>query len=294
MDHARDDNLRGAAYMTAAMLLFAIEDLLIKVISATLPTWQVILFLAIGGALAAGIALSVRGERHWSPACLSTPVMIRNAAEVVGTLSFVTALALVPLSSASAILQSAPLLVALGAALFLKERVGWRRWSAIGVGFIGVLLIVRPGMAAFDPMSLFALLGTLGLAARDLATRVAPPALSSLQLSFLAFMTLIPFSLLFGLWLGTSFVWPDLVTVGLMVGAALIGTGAYATVIAAMRAGDVAFVTGFRYSRIIFALILAGLVLGERPDMETLIGATIVVGAGLFTLFRERKLQFER
>ncbi|MCV6584891.1 MAG: DMT family transporter [Marinibacterium sp.] len=282
-------NMRGAALMTASMLLFAIEDLMIKLLAGALPAWQIILIIALGGSVVFCALMPLRGQAFWSPAYLTRAVVIRNLAEVIGTLSFLTALTLAPLSSVTAILQSAPLFVALGAVVFLGETVGWRRWSAIIAGFLGVLLIIRPGLAGFDPLSLYALTGTLALAVRDLATRVAPKTVSSLQLSFLAYVSLVPAALLMGWWTGAPAAWPGGADWILVIGIILVSVLAYATIVAAMRVGDLSFVTGFRYSRLIFALVLATLVLGERPDAATLLGAAIIVAAGLYTLIRERK-----
>ena len=111
---------------------------------------------------------------------------------LMGVLAFITALSLIDLSSASAILQATPLAVTLGAALFLRETVGWRRWSAVMIGFFGVLLVVRPGLSGFDENAIFALIAVAGLAVRDVATRRIPASLSSRQLCFLAFLISIP------------------------------------------------------------------------------------------------------
>ena len=130
---------------------------------------------------------------------LSRPILLRSLAELVGTLGYVTAITLTPISTASAILQATPLLVTLGAAVLFGEMVGWRRWSAIFIGFFGVLLIIRPGTDGFDHLSLITLVGVLGLAGRDLATRGVPKDTSSMQLSFLAFLTLVPASMILSL-----------------------------------------------------------------------------------------------
>src|SRR5690606_22731429 len=111
------------------------------------------------------------GEKAIHPAVSSPLMLTRSACEVAGRLFFALALALTPLSSASAILQATPLVVTLGGVLFFKETVGWQRWLAIAVGFIGVVVIIRPGLDGFQPASIFAVLGTLGFAGRDLATR---------------------------------------------------------------------------------------------------------------------------
>ena len=283
------DNLRGAAWMTAAMLLFAVEDMFIKLLAGSLPTWQIILIIGCGGALVFGFAARAQGQALVTRAALSPAVLVRNTGEVLGTLGFVTAIALIPLSTASAVLQATPLVVTLGAALFLAERVGWRRWSAIIAGFIGVLLVIRPGMQGFDVYSLFAVQAVIGLAIRDLATRRVPADVSSTQLSFWAFLVLIPASLLLGVALDVAPVRPmgwDWLYISIVVP---LGVIAYYAIVAAMRVGEISFVTPFRYSRILFALIIGMAVFDERPDAVMLLGAALIVASGLFTLWRERK-----
>jgi len=282
------DNLRGAAIMALAMLGFAVEDALIKLLAGALPIGQIIGLLGAGGAAVFALLCRTRGEALWDRSFLAPSIMLRNLAELVGTLGFVTAIALIPLSTASAILQAAPLLVTLGAAVFLNEPVGWRRWAAILVGFGGVVMIVRPGTDGFDWLSLFAVQGVLGLAIRDLATRRVAFSVSSMQLSFLAFLMLIPASAILLAFGGVAPVAPSLPQTGLIGAAILIGAISYFGITYAMRIGEIGFVTPFRYSRMIFALIIGVTVFGENPDALTLTGATIIIGSGLFTLWRER------
>ncbi len=286
------DNLRGALLMVLAMLGFAIEDMFIKMVSDTVSVGQILMILGTGGSVAFGTVVLMQGQRLFEPAMLSRPILLRGFGEVIGTVSFVTAIALTPLSSASAILQATPLVVTLGAALFLGEPVGWRRWSAILVGFTGVLLIIRPGMEGFTPLSIFAVVGVLGLAIRDLATRRAATAVTTMQLSFLGFLVIIPSGIALMLVTGTPLVALDLRTGGGIAAALFIGVFAYYGIVAAMRVGEVSFVTPFRYSRMIFALVIGVAVFNEQPDMPTLIGATIIIASGLYTLFRERKQRF--
>ena len=201
---------------------------------------------------------------------------------MVATLCFVPALVLIPLSTATAILQAAPLVVAGGAALFLGATVGWRRWAAIVVGFLGVLLVVRPG-TAFEPAVLLAVAGTLALGARDLLTRRVPAGLSSVRLSLVSYVALVPTALLLQLALRQPVVLPDLVDAVRLAAAIGIGLLGYIGVVAAMRIGDIAVVSTFRYARIVFALILAVTIFGERPGLSSLLGIGVIVGAGLFT-----------
>lgn len=288
------ENLRGAILMTAAMLGFAIEDMFIKMLSATVPLGMVLILLGAGGAAVFAALALMRGDALFSRDLLARSVLIRNTGELIGTVGFVSAIMLTPLSSASAILQATPLVVTLGAALFLGEQVGWRRWSAILVGFAGVLLIIRPGLEAFEPLSLLALLGVFGLALRDLATRTVPRSISSMQLSTYAFATLVPAGL--GMLAFTGDSLRMLTPLEWLMMAAALGFGvlAYYAIVAAMRMGDVAVITPFRYSRLVFALIFGMVFFGERPDLATLAGSALIVASGIYTFWREARLQRAR
>ncbi|MFU8897619.1 EamA-like transporter family protein [Roseinatronobacter thiooxidans] len=284
------DNLRGAVLMALAMAGFALEDMFIKLLADALPVGQVLLFLGLGGAVLFGLIAHRKGQQVLSPALLTRAILLRNLAELIGTVGFVLGFVLASLATASAILQAAPLFVTLGAVVFLGEKVGWRRWTAIVVGFLGVLLIVRPGMAGFEPASLFAVIGVIGLAGRDLATRVVPRTVSSYQISSWAFAMLVPAGLFLMVVMQQPPVLPDAAQTLKLSAALGIGVLAYYAIVAAMRVGELSFVTPFRYTRMLFALIVAVLVFGERPDALTLVGAAIIVAAGLFTLWRETKV----
>ena len=285
------DNLRGALIMVLSMLGFAIEDMFIKLIGTDIPIGQIIFMLGTGGALCYGAMVVMKGEPLMDRAMLTRPILLRALGEIVGTLGFVSAIVLTPISSASAILQATPLVVTLGAALFLGDPVGWRRWSAILVGMLGVLLVIRPGMDSFQALSLLAVLGVLGLSLRDLATRRVPQSTSTFQLSFLAFLALVPASLLFMLGTGTAFA-PMSGVQWLFMGAALTtGMVAYYGIVAAMRIGEISFITPFRYARLLFAMVVGITIFGERPDLLTYVGATIIVASGIYTVWRERKVK---
>ncbi|MHA7849803.1 DMT family transporter [Roseovarius sp.] len=284
------ENLRGSALMVLAMAGFALEDMFIKRLADDLPVGQILILLGAGGAVIFGLAALSRGHALLSRDLLSGPVMLRNLGELIGTIGFVTAIALTPLSSASAILQATPLAVTLGAALFLREQVGWRRWSAILVGFAGVLMVIRPGLSGFEPASLFAVQAVFGLAMRDLATRAVPHTVTSMQLSSYGFATIVPAGALL-LWLSGGAVSPSAANWRDIALALVLGVAAYYAIVAAMRVGEVSFVTPFRYTRLIFALVIAVLIFDEQPDALTLMGAAIIIASGLYTLLRERRLR---
>lgn len=285
------DNIRGSALMVLAMLGFAFEDMFIKKMAGALHVGQILIVLGIGGAVVFALIAKAYGDRLLSRDLAHPAVILRNAGEVVGTMGFVTAIALTPISSASAILQATPLAVTLGAALFLGETVGWRRWLAVVIGLGGVLLIIRPGLQGFDANSLFAVQGVIGLAIRDLATRRIPATITSRQLSTYAFAVIVPTGAVV-LWLsGTGLVMPDGTNMLRIAAAVVIGVAAYYTLVAATRIGDMSVIAPFRYSRLIFALFIGVLVFGEKPDALTLIGAAIIVTSGTYTLWRESRLR---
>tara|TARA_B110000467_G_scaffold101404_1_gene91927 strand:+ start:2500 stop:3372 length:873 start_codon:yes stop_codon:yes gene_type:complete len=283
------ENLRAIALMVLSMAGFAIEDMLIKYIALEMPTGQFLMLIGAGGALIFTLMAWRQGQAVLSADFLRPTIIIRNLGEVIGTLGFVTALVLTPLSSASAILQATPLAVTLGAALFLREAVGWRRWSAILIGFCGVVAVIRPGLEGFQPASLFAVLGVIGLATRDVATRATPATISSLVLSAHGFGMLVPAGA-FLLWISGGAVAPSAQGYGLLFAALIIGVSAYYALTLSMRLGDVAVVTPFRYVRLVFALFIGVTVFDEQLDAWTLGGAAIIILSGLYTFFRERQL----
>ena len=286
---AQADNLRGILLMVASMAGFAMQDMFIKWMAADLPTGQILLVLGALGLPIFALMARLDGRQVFTRDALHPAVLVRNLGEVVGTCGFITALALIPLSTMSAVFQAMPLVVTMGAALFLGEAVGWRRWTAIGVGCIGVLLIIRPGTDGFRIEALWALLAVAGLGLRDLASRRVPKAISNTQLSAWGFGTVA----LLGvgmLTLSGGAVLPSPVQSVQLVAAVGFGVAAYWGLTAASRLGEVAAVTPFRYSRLVFAMIIGVLVFGERPDALTLAGAGLIIGSGLYSFARERNL----
>jgi len=283
------DNKRGSIAMVLAMAAFALEDMFIKAASSTIPVGEILVLFGLGGTLAFSVLTLKRGEAIFNSAILTPAILVRVICEIAGRLGFTLAITLTSLSSASAILQATPLVVVAGAAIFFGERVDWSRWAAILIGFVGVLMIIRPGLESFAPASLFAVLGMLGFAGRDLATRAAPAELSNRQLGVYGFFILIPTGLAM-LPFGGNAVWPDLNASAQIVTATLFGVIAYYLLTVAMRSGQVGVVTPFRFTRLLFALVLGAVVFGERPDTVTLLGSMIIVGSGIYTLLLSRRV----
>lgn len=288
------DNLRGIVLLVFAMACFALEDLFIKTASAEIPSGQILGLLGIGGTVFFGVWTVASGQRLFQPAALHRTVILRNIGEMVGTISFVTAITTSALSTSTAIFQAAPLATTLAAAVFLKEPVGWRRWSAIVVGFIGVMLIIRPGSAAFEPASLFAVGAVIGLAGRDVATRVLPKEVSTLAISCYAFAVVGIAGVILQL-VAEQPMTPMSATNWRDIGLALLfSLGGYYSLTAAMRIGEMGVIMPFRYTRLIFAMIIGLTFFDERPDALTYVGAAIIITSGLYTLFRERKQRLRR
>lgn len=280
------DNVRGSVLMVAAMTGFALEDMLIKQMAEAIPMGQVLALIGCGGTLIFSALTLAKGKRLVSRVLLSRPVVLRNLGEMIASVCFVAALVLSTLSSASAILQATPLAVTLGAALFLGESVGWRRWTAIVVGLVGVMLIVQPGLAGFTPASLLAVVAVAALAVRDLSSRAVPSDVTSAQLAAWAFASVIPAGLAAMMVMGTPAAMPEPADMARLGAVFVVGGCGYYALVGATRTGEVSVVVPFRYTRLVFAMILGSLVFDERPDPLMLTGAALIVSTGLYTIWR--------
>ena len=280
------DNRRGITLMILAMAAFAVEDAFIKVAALRLPTGEILAIIGVFGLGFYVLLLRRTGRPLVTRDALHPAAVLRLAGELGASVCFVTALKVVPLATASALLQAAPLGLTAAAALFLGEPVGWRRWSAVTLGFVGVLMIVQPGAEGFVPASLLVIAAVASLVLRDIATGRVPRSITSLQLSAWVYLALVPTGLLLGL--GEGWVWPDGDSTTALAGAIAFGILAYWAITEAMRAGEVSFIAPFRYTRLVFSLVLAVIFLGERPDAWTLTGAAVIILAGLYTFSRER------
>ncbi|WP_071673385.1 DMT family transporter [Nioella nitratireducens] len=281
------DNLRGILLMTLSMAAFALGDVGVKSLSGIVPPGQIMGTMGAVGTLIFALWTRARGLPLFPREVFHPAVGLRFLAEIVAGTGMVLAITLNPLSLATAILQAAPLVVTMGAALIFGERVGLHRWSAILTGLVGVLVILRPGLAGFNPDTIWVIVAMLGLAFRDLATRAAPKGLNNLQLATVGFFALVPTGLLV-----TSFteppLWPGVVGWGWLGFTILATVAGYYTITAAMRVGEIGAVTPFRYSRLIFGMILGMTLFGERPDGLAYLGAAMILCAGLYSAWRER------
>lgn len=281
------DNQRGALWMLASMAGFALEDAGLKVLARQVPIGPFLVLQGLLGVIWFGLAARRAGRPPLPRAALSRTLAVRSAFELAGRGFYALAVVFAPISLVSAILQATPLVVVPVAARLFGETVGLRRWLAILGGFLGVLIVLRPGGEGVGPVAILAVLGMLGFAGRDLATRAAPPALGNDQLGVAGFGVLAASGLAIALVQGRLAL-PDAGGWALFAGLAAAGLFGYAALTRAMRTGEVSAVTPFRYSRLVFALILAVTLFGERPDAAMLAGAALIVGCGLMVLLPKR------
>ncbi len=282
------DNMRGALLMMGAMTAYTINDAFMKAVAAELQPmqaifWRSVIVLPMMLVLCRALGhLRLRySRRDWR---LMT---FRAVGEVFGAIFFINALFNMPFANVSAILQALPLTVSLGAAVFFSEPLGWRRVTAIMVGFAGVLLIVQPGGADFSVYSLYAVGCVLAATTRDLAARRMSAEVPSSFAGLVAAVGVLVMSGV-GVLFAESAPMTPLMT-GYLAGAAAFIVAAYVFSAAAMRVGEIGFVAPFRYTSLLVAMFLGAVIFHEIPSRVTLLGAAIVVAMGLFTLYRERQ-----
>jgi S-adenosylmethionine uptake transporter len=282
-------NALGALLMTASAAAFVINDTMIKAVTADLPLFQVMTLRGLLSSVVIYLLARQMGRLAWRlPRRDWGLIALRCVAEVGATVFFLTALMNMPLANITAVMQALPLTVTLAALLFFREPVGWRRLSAILIGFVGVLLIVRPGPEGFSIDAMFALGSVVCVTVRDLTTRRMSAQVPSMMVTLIGALAVTVFSAVVSL--GVDWEPVDPRSGLLIAGAAIAVLIGYLTVIQAMRVGEVSAVTPFRYSGLLWALVLGWLVFGHWPHPVTMVGAGIVVASGLFTLYRERKL----
>ncbi len=281
------DNLRGIVLMVVSMALFAFEDMFLKWAAASLPTGEIIFIAGAFGAPVFALMARAKGARIFVRQALHPAVLARGLGEMVGTWGYILALASVPLATVSAVLQAMPLAVTMGAALFLGEKVGWRRWAAISAGFAGVLMVIRPGLDGFHPQALWVLLTVAGLALRDLAARAIPRAANDAQVSCWGLIAVTLLGLLMMAAEGEVRL-PAPWQAAILFGALVFGTAGYWAITAATRIGEVSVVSPFRYTRLLFAIAVGALVFAEPLDAPTLAGSALIIGSGLYAFARER------
>ena len=282
-----NDNLLGAALMTCCVLAYVLNDAVMKLLFADIDFFQAIFLrglVSLPPLLV--LALMTKTLLQKYSAKNQRLMIIRILAEIGTTVTFLTALKHMPLANVTAILQSLPLAITMAAAIFLGEPVGWRRWSAICLGFTGVLIIIRPGLAGFNSYSLLALAAVLLLTVREISTRQLDKKIPTVTVALSTTLGITAFAAL--MLIGDEWAEINFVSWSLIIAAAAAVTVATLLSVVAMRTGDIGFVSPFRYTSLIGAIGLGILLFGEWPDGMTLLGAVIIAFAGVYSLYREQ------
>jgi len=284
------DNRRGALLMMAAMGAFVCNDALMKVALADLPIGQALFLRGIAASLLTALLCWRNGGFASRPnRAEARAIGWRTVGEIGGTGCFMMALTHLHLADLTAILQALPLAVTLAAALFLREQVGWRRWGAILIGFSGVLLIVQPGGSAFSPYAIWALVSVCFITLRDLSTRRIAGRVSSVLIAHITAVSVMCLGLVLVPFQGWEDVAPK--HFAAMFGAAAFLSLGYLTVVSATRTGDIGFVAPYRYTGLVWAIVFGMVFFREMPSPQMLLGSVIIVSAGLYAFWRERRLR---
>ena len=284
------ENMRGILLMSASMAGFTINDTFMKSVTQTLPLFQTIGLRGVVAILGLGLLAWLTGAHRFRPGRRDAGfILLRSLAEVAATALFLSALIHMPMANLSALMQALPLVITLGAALVFGDHIGWRRMTAILVGLIGVLIIIRPGTEGFDRWAILGVASVLCVVLRDLTVRPIQGQVPSALVALGAAVAVTAMG-----WIGAAFQgWQDPTgaELGQILASGLFLIVGYLTSVSAMRHGDIGLVAPFRYTSLLWAILLGLVVFAEWPDAWTLLGSAIVVAAGLFTLWREARLR---
>jgi S-adenosylmethionine uptake transporter len=284
------DNIRGALIMMGAMCAYTFNDAFMKALADEIPLFQAIFFRGVAAVVFLTVMCRMLGQLRFDLSVHDwRMILIRTAGEVGGTYFFLTALFNMPIANVSAILQALPLAVSLAAALFLAEPLGWRRLTAIAVGFAGVLLIIQPGGADFSSYSLYALCAVACVTLRDIAVRRMSRSVPSVFVALIAAVGVTTLGAVGSFW--TQWQPFSATSAFQLAGATSFLIFGYIASVNAMRFGEISFVAPFRYASLLVALVLGVMIFDEWPNTLALVGAIVVVATGLFTLYRETKLK---
>ena len=280
-------NSKGIMLMLISMASFAVGDTFVKISGAFLSPAQIMFFLIAGGLIIFAIIAKFKGESLLDRRACSSVLLIRYCAEMVGLVAMIIGLTKIPLSVVGTVTQASPILVAAGAVIFFKEVISWRRWTSIVIGFVGVVLVIQPGGQNLDYAVIWAVVALIAFSIRDLVTRLTPPDIPSSSIATFTMIAAFPFTTAWVFLSGEKFFPPEMdwAVVSTMI---ILGSFGYLLLITSLRLGELSAIMPFRYSRIVFLLILGFLVFGERPTASMLIGATLILISGVYIMWREK------
>ena len=283
-------NLKSIILMIIGMGCLTLCDLLIKIASQTLPLGQVMIVFGVGSITVFLGLMRIKGESVRLSPFTNPAVVLRNIGDLIAINGMCLALVLVPISTIGAVIQTVPLMVTAAAALFLGERVGKRRWLAIVIGFLGTLFIIQPGAANFDITTTFVLIAAVGMALRDVTTKLVWEKFSTLLLSsYTSALFIISGSFLLIISGGASV--PDIGMIAILAAMVASGSLGFFFTTKAVRLGDVSVVIPFRYTRILFSLAAGTLILSEQLNALMLFGSALTIFSGLYIWRREIVIQ---
>lgn len=280
-------NTRGILAMIAAMVCFTATDAMMKLATETLPPGEVIAMRGLIGTILLVLILRMTGPLQNLSEIGNKFVLQRAAFEMIFIVAYIFALSLAPFANVFSVLQSAPIMITAGAAIIWREPVGWRRWSAIFIGFAGVAMIVKPSPQAFEPAMGLALLAALMVAGRDLTTRVIPRTVPSQVITIASMGSMMIAGFL--IWPVENWAWPGpLAWVWLTGAGAAVALGCHLIIIA-YRIAEASAVSPFRYASVPFAILIGFAVWRQVPDAIAFTGIVLIVACGLYMLHRERQ-----
>lgn len=273
--------------MMLAMTLISSNDVIVKLTSQSLHIGQLLLIRGCAACLIFALVIKFSGRELFPPLMFSQTNLLRASCEMGATLCFVTGLSMLPIAIASTLVWTAPLLLTVLAAAVLGENVRLARWSAVFVGFVGVLFVTNPRGESFSWIMLLPVLAAVLVACRDIATRRIDPSLHSF---YITFATLIMVTLM-GLLL-SIFQWQPVETkhIGWLALSAVLLSGGFFFQVSAIRLGELSFVSPFAYWGIVVAVSYGILIWNEVPTPWMVFGMLIVAGSGLFIFYRENRI----
>ena len=278
---------RGIRFMVAAMACFIVNDAIVKHVSESLPSGQLIF---VRGVMATALVLAVARAQSVAiaPRALAHPwVAGRAAIDAAATFAYLLSLFHLPLANATAINMASPLFIVALAVPLLGERVDGARWAAVIAGFVGVLLVIQPSVDGFNAWALLCLFGTLLHALRDLATRRIPAGVPSLTITFATAASVTAIAGVtsavqgwrpFGAW-----------EFGLLATASVFLAGGYHLIIRSTRAGDMSAIAPWRYTGLLWAVLAGWVIWGDIPNALAWAGIALLLAAGLYLIRRERR-----
>ena len=280
-------NSKGILLMLISMAAFAVGDTFVKISGSFLSPSQIMFFLISGGLVIFTLISLSKGEKLRDRRAFSPILLIRYSAEMLGLVAMIMGLTKIPLSVVGTVTQASPILVAAGAVIFFKEVVSWRRWSSIIIGFFGVVLVIQPTGQSLDYAVIWPVAALVAFSVRDLVTRLTPSDIPSASIATFTMIAAFPFTVAWVFFSGQKF-FPPGIEWAIVAGMIILGSIGYLLLITSLRIGDLSAIMPFRYSRIVFLLILGVLVFGERPTLSMLAGSALILISGLYIMWRER------